>query len=202
MYARMATLGMSKQPAPTVRRSDAAKQRILDAAQEVFAEKGYEAATVRQIAARASIHASMITRYFDTKDQLFALACETRLNFPDLSRFDKADIGERLSEKFIQLWEGDEANGQLQALFRASVSKEEARKKVVTIFERQVCSAIRTIKGIDRAEERAGLISSFLLGIAYSRYIVRIPRVASLRADKLQARIAPTLQFMIDGCSL
>jgi hypothetical protein len=143
----------------------------------------------------------MITRYFDTKDQLFALACETRLNFPDLSSFDKADIGDRLSEKFIQLWEGDEANGQLQALFRASVSKEEARLKVVNIFERQVCSAIKTIKGIDRAEERAGLISSFLLGIAYSRYIIRIPRVANLRADKLRARIAPTLHSSSMGAA-
>jgi AcrR family transcriptional regulator len=198
MYASMATPMIAKAPSQIGRRSDAAKQRILDAAQEVFAEKGYEAATVRQIAERASIHASMITRYFETKDQLFALACETRLNFPDLSRCKKAEIGDRLSEKFVSLWEGDEANGQLQALFRASVSKEDARKKVVNIFERQVCAAIKTIKGIDHAEQRAGLISSFLLGIAYSRYIARIPAVESLAVSELCARIAPMLQFIID----
>jgi AcrR family transcriptional regulator len=191
---------MSKASPQAGRRSDAAKRRILNAAQEVFAEKGYEAATVRQIATRALIHASMVTRYFDTKDQLFALACETRLNFPDLSSFNKAEIGERLAEKFITLWEGDEANGQLQALFRASVSKEDARKKVVRIFERQVFTAIKRIHGIDHAEERAGMVSSFVLGIAYSRYIARIPAVANLSAGRLRARIAPTLQFLIDGC--
>jgi AcrR family transcriptional regulator len=194
----MATRVMSKISPSAGRRSDAAKRRILDAAQQIFAEKGYEAATVREIAARASIHASMITRYFDTKDQLFALACETHLNFPDLSRFNKAEIGNRLSQKFISLWEGEEANGQLQALFRASISKEAARRKVVSIFERQVCAAIRTIDGIDHADDRAGLISSFILGVAYSRYIARIPAVARLPAHELRAKIAPTLQFIID----
>ena len=63
---------------------------------------------------------------------------------------------------------------------------------------RQVCAAIKTIKGIDHAEERAGLISSFLLGVAYSRYIARIPAVANLHTSELRARIAPMLQFIID----
>jgi AcrR family transcriptional regulator len=189
---------MSRLSPPEARRSDAARKRILRAAQQIFAEKGYEAATVRQIAERASIHASMITRYFETKDQLFALASDIRLNFPDLSKFDKAEIGERLSHKFIALWEGEEANGQLQALFRASVSKEEARLKVVDIFERQVRVAIGRIDGITDARERAGLISSFLLGIAYSRYIARLPPVAKLHANDLRTWISSTLQFMID----
>jgi AcrR family transcriptional regulator len=38
---------MSRKFLQTGRRSDAAKRRILDAAQEIFAEKGYEATTVR-----------------------------------------------------------------------------------------------------------------------------------------------------------
>lgn len=189
---------MSKPSPPAVRRSDATKKRILDAAQEVFAEKGYEAATVRQIAERASIHASMITRYFETKEQLFALASEIPLNLPDLSSYDKSEIGERLSEQFILLWEGETANGQLQALFRASVSKEEARLKVVRMFEDQVRVAIRRIDGIDHAEDRAGFISSFLLGIAYARYIARIPPVANLDTYKLHAGISHMLQFIID----
>jgi AcrR family transcriptional regulator len=193
---------MTKIPPVAARRSDDAKRRILSAAQEIFAEKGYESATVRQIAARASIHASMINRYFETKEQLFALACETRLNFPDLSRFNKSEIGDRLAEKFIRLWEGEESTCQLQALFRASVSKEEARKKVIDIFQQQVCAAIKKVKGMRRAEERAGLVSSFLLGIAYSRYVARIPVIADLPADKLRANIAPILQFIIDGRGL
>jgi AcrR family transcriptional regulator len=189
---------MKKPSPPAVRRSDIAKKRILSAAQEVFAEKGYEAATVRQIAERASIHASMITRYFATKDQLFALASDIPLNLPDLSTLNKSDIGLRLSEQFILLWEGEAANGQLQALFRASVSKEEARLKVVRIFEDQVRAAIKRIGGIDDAADRAGFISSFLLGIAYARYIARIPQVVALSTDKLRAGIAHTLQFIID----
>jgi AcrR family transcriptional regulator len=156
---------------------------------------------VRQIAERASIHASMITRYFETKDQLFALASDFPLHLPDLSAFDKSEIGERLSEQFILLWEGEQANGRLQGLFRASVSKEEARLTVVRIFEHQVRAAIRSIDGIDHPEDRAGFISSFLLGIAYARYIARIPQVAELNTDRLRAGIAHTLQFIIDQLS-
>ena len=47
------------------------KQKILDAALKVFAEKGYKGATTRAIAAEAGVDNSTVFRNFKTKKNLF-----------------------------------------------------------------------------------------------------------------------------------
>ncbi len=44
--------------------------RLLDAAEKVFAEHGYDGATVRDVAAEAQANTSLINRYFGGKDGL------------------------------------------------------------------------------------------------------------------------------------
>ncbi|MDO8290648.1 MAG: CerR family C-terminal domain-containing protein [Parvibaculum sp.] len=47
------------------------KQRLLEAAREVFAERGYHNATVRDIALRAGTNLASINYYFHSKDDLY-----------------------------------------------------------------------------------------------------------------------------------
>src|SRR3954469_19812482 len=65
--------------APTLR-ADAARnlELILEAAEEVFAEKGNEAC-VADIARRAGVGQATIFRRFETKDDLIAAVMEQRL---------------------------------------------------------------------------------------------------------------------------
>jgi AcrR family transcriptional regulator len=58
--------------APTRRRLSAAerRERILDAATEVFAERGYPAASMAEIASRAGVVASVIYDHFGSKREL------------------------------------------------------------------------------------------------------------------------------------
>lgn len=62
--------------APGTRRRDAAgtRQLLLDAARRRFAGHGYTATTVREIADDAGVNVSLISRYFTSKEGLFA-AC-------------------------------------------------------------------------------------------------------------------------------
>jgi len=55
---------------------DSARQRILDAAEALFAERGYAAATTREIAAQAEIQKRMLFYYFPTKDALYRAVLE------------------------------------------------------------------------------------------------------------------------------
>ena len=50
------------------------RQEILDAARRVFVEKGYDAATINDIAAAADVSAGSIYRYFENKRDLIAAA--------------------------------------------------------------------------------------------------------------------------------
>lgn len=47
------------------------KQRILDAAEELFANQGYKGAGVKSIAAKAGVTGAMINYYFDNKENLY-----------------------------------------------------------------------------------------------------------------------------------
>ena len=69
---------------PAPRRSDATKAAILAAAREQFAASGYQAATIRAIAAAAAIDPAMVMRYFGNKEALFAAAAEFDLRLPDV----------------------------------------------------------------------------------------------------------------------
>src|SRR5262252_7045142 len=53
---------------------DATKARLLDAAGEEFAEKGYDAATVRSICARAGANVAAVNYHFGDKEQLYTHA--------------------------------------------------------------------------------------------------------------------------------
>lgn len=53
------------------RTADQSKKRILDAAGEVFAEKGYALTTIREVALRAGISIGGIYLYFRNKEELY-----------------------------------------------------------------------------------------------------------------------------------
>jgi len=55
---------------------DGARARILDAAEAVFAERGYAGATTREIAARAGIGKRMLFYYFPSKDAVYRAVLE------------------------------------------------------------------------------------------------------------------------------
>ena len=61
------------------RKSDRTRTAILAAARRLFAERGYEATTVRDVATSASIDPAMVIRYFGNKDGLFAQAADFEL---------------------------------------------------------------------------------------------------------------------------
>src|SRR6266436_2876032 len=73
MAARTTPTG--KAPAPETRRwrrrKDARPQEILEAALSVFAERGFAAARMEQIAARAGVSKGTIYLYFDSKEAVF-----------------------------------------------------------------------------------------------------------------------------------
>jgi AcrR family transcriptional regulator len=69
--AKRAAARKNKPPAPKFkRRAEARPDEILDAALAVFTERGFEAARVDDIAARAGISKGAVYLYFDSKDAL------------------------------------------------------------------------------------------------------------------------------------
>jgi len=176
----------------TSRRSDRTRAAILTAARERFAADGFERATIRAIAADAGIDASLVMRYYGSKDKLFAAAAEFDLRLPGVAGLPRDRVGAALVSHFLRRWEEDET---LQALLRAAVTNASAAQRMRDIFGTQLGPALSTI--IDDPAEvptRAGMIASQMLGLALCRYVLRLPSVASLSHDRVVAWLGPTVQ--------
>ena len=60
---------------PKQKRADEKKSRILDAALELFSEKGFNKTTAKEIAARAGVATGSFYRYYKDKKAVFMSCC-------------------------------------------------------------------------------------------------------------------------------
>jgi AcrR family transcriptional regulator len=173
-------------------RSQPTRDRILDAARRLFAEEGYDRTTIRTVAAAADIHPSMVMRYYGSKEGLFAAAATFDLEIPDLSNVPHEQVGRAMIRHFIRRWE---ARGEeLPALLRVSVTHERARERLLELFRNQVAPALAKVCGPERAAVCAALVATQTIGLAFTRYVLRLPPVVALSEDVIIDRIGATLQ--------
>lgn len=182
-----------------LRKSDRTRAAILAAAEELFAELGYERTTVRDIAARAEIDPAMVIRYFGSKDALFAAVAVFDLKLPDVSRIDRSRIGETLVRHFLKIWEGDEALSGLLVVYRSAASNEAVATKLRSLFAAQVLPAIARAGPRATAEQRAGLVATQLLGLAFCRYVLKIPPVVAMAPETIVREVGATVQRYATG---
>jgi AcrR family transcriptional regulator len=80
------------------------RRRLKDAAIAVFAEKGYQAATTREIAARAKLGAATLFRYAEQKRDLLLMIVNDDLNDIDAIAFAQVDPDAPLVEALLLLF--------------------------------------------------------------------------------------------------
>ncbi|PWI18377.1 TetR family transcriptional regulator [Streptomyces sp. Act143] len=179
-------------PRPRPRRSEATRDAILAAARERFATDGYERATIRAIAKDAQIDPSMVMRYYGNKEGLFAAAVAVDLRLPDIGGLSPQDVGEVLVRHFLDMWEDDEV---LTALLRVGATNQDGAERMQGIFRDQLLPVARQVcPDPEQVPARAALTSSQLLGLALTRYVLRIPPVVALHPDEIVAWLGPTVQ--------
>lgn len=177
---------------------------ILAAAREAFAERGYDGATIRQIATIAGVDPALVYHYFDTKDQLFAATINFPLNpaefFPRALAGPVDQAGERLVRTFLTVWDSPLGAAGV-ALLRSAVSSELAARLIREFVTTQILRRAITILQIDPAEAelRASLVASQMSGLALVRYVVRVQPLASLPRETVVAAIGPTVQRYLTG---
>lgn len=175
------------------RSSDRTRAAILRAARAHFARHGYECTTIRAVAADAGIDASMVMRYFGSKEKLFDAALTIDLRLPDLTAVPRDDLAHVLVRHFLDRWEGDPADDALLVLLRSAVTNERAAERLRGIFAEQVVPAL----GGAVDARRAGLVSAQLLGLALTRYLLRAPAMAALTPDEVVELYAPALAAVL-----
>ncbi len=83
---------------------DSTRRRILDSAYQVFAEKGYHATRVTDIAEKAGVSCGAVYQYYRNKLDIFSSVIEDIMGAVDLALQDEApDASETLEEYLAQI---------------------------------------------------------------------------------------------------
>lgn len=185
-------------PAPSeaapLKKSDRTRASILEAARTLFAERGYESTTVRDIASTAGADPALVIRYFGSKEDLFVRATEFELRLPDVSAMKAGSEGEMLVRHFFEIWDKGASATSMVILMRSAITNEAAADKMRELFQQQVLPAVARNGPRATAPMRAGLIATQLLGLALCRYVLKIPGIATAAPEKLVAAVGPAIQ--------
>jgi AcrR family transcriptional regulator len=184
---------MSPDTTAPPRRSDPTRARILDAARARFAREGYHATTIRGVAADARIDPSMVMRYYGNKDGLFAAAADIDLRLPELADVPRREWGRRIAAHFFARWEANPEEGVLGLLVRSAVSNGHAADRLRGLVSQQIRATFERA-GINHAARRAALVATQMLGLAYCRYVLELPEIATATAEELTPELGRTIQ--------
>lgn len=191
----MATRG--RRPGPSNTRDD-----ILAAARQLFAQRGYQATTMRAIAAEAGVNAALVHHYYGSKEQLLVAAMNLPMNPADAIRElrdagPRDQLGERLVRFFVRTWRDPETGQPLQALLRASASSDAGAATMREFVENVMLARLSALLGIPRLRLAGGFAQ--LVGFALAGTVIGIEPLASASEDELVALLAPSIQRYVDG---
>lgn len=173
----------------------------MAAARQLFAEHGYEATTIRGIAAEAEVNPALIHHFFGSKDQVFAASLELPVDpsavVDIVTSGPREQAGERLIRVFLTVWGSPESRGPFLALLRSVASHENAARMMREFLRRAMIDRIGLALGV--SELRMTAVGTQLMGLALLRYIVQVEPLASASDDEVVAMIAPVIQHHMDA---
>jgi AcrR family transcriptional regulator len=179
------------------RKGQRTRRRILEAARGVFADLGYERATIRGIAAAAGVDKSSVIQYFGTKQNLFREAVHWTIPVADAIADTPEHTAENLARGMLAAWAAD-PDSPMAVLLRASMTSEDAAEILRTHITSSAVPTLSTAIDAPDARLRAALLGAMLMGVASQRYLLQMPDLADVDIDKLVRLITPALQALID----
>ena len=171
---------MNTDTAPRRRNAADSRDRLLTAAGALFAERGYEATTVREIGQQAGVDPTLIARYFGSKAALYLAAIRPNASTGPLDVTD-AEVVQRILER---VGAGD-PTPTFYAAVRPHADAELQQAAMDVIAARMLEPARQTAAGHDDAGLRAELAVAALAGIMLSRSAKTFPALSEAAPDQL-----------------
>ncbi len=160
-----------------------ARDRLLAAAVELFAERGYDRTTTRDLADRAGVDASLIARYFGSKAGIYVEAL-------------RAELGEEAPPDLLQpgrtrsLLARHDARGPGPVVQSAVRSHDDPalRDEARSALRARLVEPLRdrfAASGLDRPQLRAEVAVAAYVGVVLSRASGAFAELAAVPTDEL-----------------
>jgi len=181
------------------------REAILAAARAAFAERGYDGASIRSIAAGAGVDPALVHHYFGAKEQLFLATVGAPVDpaqfIPAALAGDDAHLGERVVAMFLRLWDDAPTGPMILALVRSAIAHDWSARMLREFLAAQILRRLVARMDVPAAERpiRAALTASQMIGLGVTRYVLKIEPLASLDTPAGVAMVAPTVQRYLTG---
>jgi AcrR family transcriptional regulator len=180
---------------------------IVEAAERVFAAKGYDGASLRAVAREAGVDPALVHHYFDGKASLFVAAmslpfdpAQVADHAPDAVPF--GSLGAGIVMGFLTMWDRAEGSGSSFATCVAAMANS---TNVADAMREFVAERVWKGKPVQSDESEAmtrrrrTLVSSQLMGLALTRYILRMPPISTASPADIAQWAGPTLDNYLFG---
>jgi AcrR family transcriptional regulator len=180
---------------------------IVEAAKRVFAAKGYDGASLRAVAREAGVDPALVHHYFDGKASLFVAAMALPFDPAQVAGHapgadESGSIGAGIVLGFLTMWDKAEGSG---SSFASCVAAMASSASVADAMREFVAERVWKGKPVlsDETEamtlRRRTLVSSQLMGLALTRYILRMPPVSTASPAEIARWAGPTLDTYLFG---
>ena len=170
-------------------RNEETRERILSAACTRFGDVGFEATTIRSVAAEAEVDPALVMHYFKNKQGLFDAVVSSLQELPGRLE-DVADLKGFIAQ-YLQLWEAEDMGSRLKAVLRAGVGSSHASGVLRHYMDEQFLELVSqsklsaTVFNTPEKRERIPFIGAMLVGVAITRNVILVPYVREKTIDEL-----------------
>ncbi|MFG2630486.1 TetR family transcriptional regulator [Streptomyces sp. NPDC048473] len=183
--------------APHISRADrrrATEARILDCARELFAERGFDRATIRAVAAAAGVDPALVMQYFGSKRELFTQALQAPPALPADTAAD-ALVDQLLATLGLKL--GGLPDGTL-AMMRSMLTDPAAADHARESLGRQIDSIGAALPEVDDPELRAALVITTMVGVTIGHQLLGLDALRDAPADRIAALLRPAFKALTE----
>ncbi|MEV4317877.1 TetR family transcriptional regulator [Actinocrispum sp. NPDC049592] len=179
-----------------VRRRDSSASRaaLLDAAAELFAERGYDRTTVRDIAGRAGVNQALLFRYFGSKEALYA-AVVARAGRDKLAEVPPNELFAQLLRGILDRQAGQDHSSQI--MLRSS-AEDVSVKAIGQELGQDYIRALSVLTDAPEADLRAHLVLAWIVGIDLMRADGGLSPLASANPEQVVACVLPAVRTLLE----
>ncbi|BBX26933.1 TetR/AcrR family transcriptional regulator [Mycolicibacterium alvei] len=178
------------------------RTQILEVARRRFLEGGYQAVTLRSVAAEAGVDIALISYYFGAKRGLISEALALSANPADVldraaAEADPATFPQRALRGLLALWEESESGAPLRALVAGAAHDAALASLVKEMVEREMIDKLAAQIGGADARRRAAAFCGQIAGLIVTRYLLHLEPVYSMTHDEIIRLYTPLLHLAL-----
>jgi AcrR family transcriptional regulator len=163
--------------------SQASRQALLEAADALFEERGYDAATVRDIGERAGVDAALIARYFGSKENLYLATLEHGRTPPPT---DPMQLLERMLSRSEQRGSGPVPHAMVSPTLTDAM-----REQIREIMRRRLVEPLAGELAAPDAVLRVEILVALAIGVSLTRASGTLPTLAAAPLEDVLAALEP-----------